>query len=87
MPVWSVGTDPNSTSLAGVPNSVVTKPNDTGALRSRRTGCPYCSRRRATSGRNLASLHPELAAQEHPTENGHLDLEPDQVPPRSDKRV
>lgn len=49
--------------------------------RVRGTGCPYCSGRRATSGRNMASVHPELAAQWHPTKNG--DLKPDQVPPRS----
>ena len=49
--------------------------------RVRGTGCPYCSGRRATSGRNLASVHPKLAAQWHTTKNG--DLEPDQVPPRS----
>lgn len=53
--------------------------------RVRGTGCPYCSGRRPTSGRNLASVHPELAAQWHPTKNG--DLEPDQVPPRSNQSV
>jgi len=39
--------------------------------RVRGTGCPYCSNRRIIVGENdLATTHPEIAAQWHPTKNG-----------------
>ena len=44
------------------------------------SGCPYCTGRRALSGFNdLATRHPDVAAQWHPTRNG--DITPDQVIP------
>jgi len=53
--------------------------------RSRGQGCPYCAGRLPTPDRNLAVLHPELAAQWHPTRNG--DRQPHQVTPASSQRV
>lgn len=35
-----------------------------------RTGCPYCSGRRATRETSLAATHPQVAAEWHPTRNG-----------------
>lgn len=53
---------------------------------SHRSGCPYCAGRRALAGYNdLATLHPEVAAQWHPTLNGNLT--PEMVTPGSHKRV
>lgn len=41
--------------------------------RARGAGCPYCSGRRALAGFNdLATTHPDLAAQWHPERNGGL---------------
>ena len=41
--------------------------------RVRGTGCPYCSNRKIIIGENdLATTHPEIAAQWHPTLNGSL---------------
>lgn len=49
-------------------------------------GCPYCAGRRVLSGFNdLATLHPEIAAQWHPELNG--DLTPEDVTPGSNKKV
>jgi len=48
-------------------------------------GCPYCTGRLPTPNRNFAVLHPELAAQSHPTRNG--DRQPHQVTPASSQRV
>jgi hypothetical protein len=44
------------------------------SVRSRHTGsgCPYCSGHRFLSERSLAALHPEVAAEWHPTRNGTL---------------
>lgn len=50
-----------------------------------RSGCPFCSGKRATPATSLAALHPALAAEWHPTKNGKL--RPDQVRPGSAKRV
>ena len=49
------------------------------------TGCPSCSGRIATPERNLATAHPEVAAQWHPTANG--DLTPAQVSPAARRLV
>lgn len=38
--------------------------------RAQGSGCPVCAGRVATATRNLAVLHPTLAAQWHPTKNG-----------------
>lgn len=51
-----------------------------------KTGCPYCTRRKVLPGFNdLATEHPDLAKEWHPTLNG--DLAPDQVISGSDKKV
>jgi hypothetical protein len=49
------------------------------------TGCPFCSGRRASRQRNLARLHPKVAAEWHPTRNGTL--RPADVVPGSNRRV
>ncbi|MGH9011310.1 MAG: zinc-ribbon domain-containing protein [Acidimicrobiia bacterium] len=53
--------------------------------RTRGDGCPYCSGKRPTPERNLAVVHPDLAAQWHPTRNG--DVRPNDVNPASATRV
>ncbi|MFI5998280.1 zinc-ribbon domain-containing protein [Streptomyces sp. NPDC051362] len=45
---------------------------------SRRSGCPYCANQKVGYGNDLATRHPEIAAQWHPTRNNHLT--PDQIP-------
>jgi len=40
--------------------------------RTKRSGCRFCSGRRATPETCLAKLNPELAAEWHPTKNGAL---------------
>lgn len=49
------------------------------------TGCPFCSGHRVTADRTLAALHPELAAEWHPTKNG--ELTPSDVAARSGKKM
>lgn len=50
------------------------------------TGCPYCSGQKVSSGKNdLATTHPEIAKQWHPTLNG--DLKPTDVTHGSGKKV
>lgn len=54
--------------------------------RSRGDNCPICSGRQVLAGFNdLATINPELAAQWHPTRNGHL--QPTDVTSGSDKRA
>jgi uncharacterized Zn-finger protein len=53
--------------------------------RSRGTGCPYCSGRRATQEYNLAVVKPALINEWHPTLNGKLT--PWDVTPMSERRV
>jgi hypothetical protein len=48
-------------------------------------GCPSCAGRFPTPERNLAVLHPELAAQWHPTRNGVVS--PTEVAAHSDRKV
>ncbi len=48
-------------------------------------GCPYCSRHRVGQGNSFANLHPDLAAQWHPTLNQRLT--PADVSPRSHQRA
>ena len=48
-------------------------------------GCPYCANQKVSVTNSLASLHPEIAAQWHPTKNGTLT--PTQVIARSDKKA
>ena len=51
-----------------------------------KSGCPFCSGRRAIPGVNdLSTVNPELAAQWHPTKNG--DLTPQDVTPGARKKV
>ncbi|TGN72318.1 hypothetical protein E5083_29950 [Streptomyces bauhiniae] len=45
---------------------------------ARRSGCPYCANQKVGYGNDLATRHPELAAQWHPTRNA--DLMPHQIP-------
>jgi DNA-directed RNA polymerase subunit RPC12/RpoP len=46
-----------------------TKPNN----RMRARGCPYCAGKKAIKGKtDLATTHPELAQQWHPTKNGDI---------------
>jgi hypothetical protein len=51
--------------------------------RIRKKKCPYCSGNRPSSEYNLAVMHPDLAAEWHPTLNG--ELRPDQFLPKSNK--
>ena len=54
--------------------------------RTRGAGCPYCANRRVRVGENdLATTHPELAKEWHPTKNGTLT--PQAVTLGSTKRV
>ena len=47
--------------------------------------CPYCSGHRAIPGEtDLATLHPDIAAEWHPTKNGNVT--PDQVTAQSNKK-
>jgi hypothetical protein len=58
----------------------------TGANRANGTGCPACSGRDAVAGVNdMATTHPELAADWHPTKNG--DLTPQTVMAGTSKRI
>ena len=54
--------------------------------RSKGTGCPYCSGRKALKGFNdLATVNPELATEWHPTKNS--DMTSDMVTSGSEKKV
>src|SRR5712691_5102449 len=55
------------------------------ANRSKGSGCPLCSKRKASSTTSLQTLFPALAAQWHQEKNGGLT--PDQVRPGSAKVV
>jgi hypothetical protein len=48
-----------------------------------RTGCPFCSGRRATATTSLAALYPELSAEWHPNRNEQLTAR--DVKPRSEQ--
>jgi hypothetical protein len=65
--VWWLG-------LCGHPWQAVVS-NRTGTMRS---GCPYCANQKVGFGNDLATRHPDIAAQWHPTRNG--ELTPHQVP-------
>lgn len=57
-----------------------------GSNRANGAGCPFCNGRLAMPGENdLATLHPELAEEWHPTKNG--DLSPSHYLPKSHKKV
>ncbi len=53
--------------------------------RMRGTGCPFCANQRASRDNSLATLHPAVAAEFHPTKNKNL--RPAHVPASSGKRV
>jgi len=54
--------------------------------RSSGVGCPICKNRRLVKGKNdLATTHPALAAEWHPTKNG--DLRPDQMVAGASRKV
>jgi hypothetical protein len=42
---------------------------------SKKSNCPFCSGKRASSRNNLNVTHPDIAAQWHPTKNGSLELQ------------
>ena len=48
-------------------------------------GCPFCSGRRTHPSESFAALHPEIAAELHPSRNPELD--PTTIAPNSNKRV
>jgi hypothetical protein len=50
-----------------------------------KTGCPYCSNKKVALSNCLATTHPALSKQWHPTENG--DLSPSDVTAGSHKKV
>lgn len=49
------------------------------------TGCPFCARKILTEESSLASLHPDLLKEWHPTKNGKL--KPENLFPRSSKKI
>ncbi len=49
------------------------------------TGCPYCTRRKASPETSLEATHPQIAAEWHPTKNG--ELRPEDVTKGSSKTV
>ena len=53
--------------------------------RNKGVGCPYCSGRLATKGKNLQVINPSLAKEWHPTKNAPLT--PRDVTPSSHKKV
>jgi hypothetical protein len=53
--------------------------------RTRGTGCPFCSGRKASGEHCLAAAHPGIAAQWHPTRNAPL--MPEAVTPRARREV
>lgn len=53
--------------------------------RSNGSGCPFCSKRRASPEYNLEIINPDLAVEWHPTKNGRLT--PRDVTPCSRKKV
>ena len=56
------------------------------ANRNSGNGCPYCANRKVLAGYNdLATTHPEIAKEWHPTKNG--DLKPTNVTVGSNKKV
>jgi hypothetical protein len=57
----------------------------TGAARLNGHGCPVCSNKLVTVSNSLATTHPELAAEFHPTKNG--DLRPSGVVAGTGRRV
>lgn len=53
--------------------------------RTRGSGCPYCSGRRASKSNNLAEVNPKLAKEWHPTKN--KGLKPCEVLPSTKKMI
>ena len=53
--------------------------------RGRGRDCPFCAGKKVTVANSLASVHPDLAAQWHPTKNGALT--PDQIVAGSNKKA
>jgi DNA-directed RNA polymerase subunit RPC12/RpoP len=52
---------------------------------SQKSGCPYCSGKRASEDNNLNHLFPKIASEWHPTKNG--ELKPEEVTHGSDRSV
>ena len=55
------------------------------AARSNGSNCPHCVPNKTDKAKDLLSVHPDIAAQWHPTKNGNL--KPDQVSYGSKKKV
>ena len=58
------------------------------SIRSRaisKNGCPYCSGRYVPFEKSIATLHPEIAAEWHPTKNEKL--KPEHIAPQTNKRL
>ena len=54
--------------------------------RKNKGGCPYCSKKKLLKGFNdLATTHPELVKEWHPTKNG--DLKPDEIMAGSPRKI
>jgi hypothetical protein len=53
--------------------------------KDRATSCPFCAGKKVSVTNSLSRLHPDLAAQWHPTKNG--ELTPQEVPAGSHLRV
>lgn len=60
-------------------------PASIGSRALSKTGCPFCKNRKVAHENSLAAMHPQIAAEWHPTNNGALT--PEDVPPGSDKKV
>ena len=56
-----------------------------GAVTRKKNGCPYCSNKKVSTSNSLATLHPKLTREWHPSKNG--DLTPKSVTTGSKKKV
>src|SRR5207237_10266122 len=79
---WPVRLPPPAAARAGL--AAPARPCSTLPL-TRGVGCPYCAGQLPTPARNLAVLHPDLAAQWHPT--GNDAPRPDALTPRTGRLV
>ncbi|GAA5505288.1 zinc-ribbon domain-containing protein [Novipirellula caenicola] len=71
---WKCSKDPRHEWRSNVANRTI-----------RGYGCPFCSGRKVISQDSIAGLFPDIAAEFHPDRNG--DLRPDQLAPKSNKKV
>lgn len=71
---WKCSKNPDHKWLASIANRALSK-----------TGCPFCTNKKVAHDNNLASKHPEIAAEWHPTKNA--ELTPEDVLPGADKKI